>query len=665
SHTENHFIATKIKELLDNKTPPNEIAVIYRNNSDSTDIADMLSRLDIEYSLVGGENVLESGIIIRLLHLLRVIHKVRSVEEDLDMFTLLNYEFLEIDPLDILKLSRYASSHKQNFFEVLQHDPLLIPDLKNSQALKDFFNKLVFWNEISSNTTFVDFLQQVIEESNFLNWVLKQPDSFELLNKLNSFMSEVKRLNYSNKSLTLTELLSYIDLMAKNNIRISESTLEIDSKSVKLTTAHKSKGLEFKYVFVPKFVDKKWGNTVNRDLLKLPPEILETVNMDELSNRKKHEEEDERRLFYVVLTRAKEKIYITSSKNYQTESYQKITVPSMFIHEISEKMVSNIQISDYEKSVSEILKKLIVHVKRNNLSSDEKDFLSNSLKNFKLSASSLNSYLDCAYKFKLEYLFKTPEQRSRSLIMGTAVHKALEFAYGEVKEQRNIDIEPILQSYTKCLQGEILNQKEFDEVEKEGHSVLKIYYQKYFDEFNKQNENSILFLEKFFGWGFSKPLLDGNIHLQGKIDKIELLNAKNREIQIVDYKTGRPKSRNEILGNTKYADMNQFRQLMFYKLMVDLDKSFNFTVSQVALDYTGHRNSKPKREVFEITKEDIENLSKTIREVTKSIKDLKFERTNNYSICNNCKFRFHCWPDKIPISNNMQLGLGLEAKTDF
>jgi len=657
SYTENHFIAQEVKKLIESGEKPNEIAIIYRNNSDAKDIADMFSRMGIEYTLEGGENVLESGLIIRLMHILKVILKIRNKSEDIDLFTLLNYEFLEIKGLDILKLSRFASTRKLNLFEAISHSEIAESKIENLKVLKAFFEKIVYWNELSANVTFMKFLEQVIDESGFLNWILNKNNSYELLNKLNSFLSEVKRLNYSKKNLSLEVFLNYVDLMVDNGLGISEKTIDVETKAVKLTTAHKSKGLEFKHVFIPKFMDKKWGNAINRDLVKLPTSILKTIDLSNEKAIKNQLEEDERRLFFVVLTRAKENITITSAKSNQTAKYQKIASPSMFLYEIPNENINAIDIQKHEESASEILKQILTPYKTEEITIDEKGFLKDSLKNFKISASSLNTYLECGYKFKLEYLFKTPQQKTRSLILGSSVHRALEKANKDIQSKKPVLIDKVLSDFSESLKSEILNDKEFSEIEKEGHSILKIYHETYKHEFYCEVENSILHVEKFFGWGFSRPLLDNKIHLQGKVDKIEILDKSKREIKIIDYKTGMPKSRGEILGETKMTDSGQFRQLLFYKLLIDLDDSFKYTVREVELDYIGHRSGKPKRENFIIKDSDIESLKETIRKVTADIKNLKFERTTDTHFCEMCRFKFHCYPDGVPASKGSQLEL--------
>ena len=118
--TESFFVSQKIKELVKSGVNPNEIAVIYRNNADSRDFSDMLSRVGVGFNLVGGENILYDHDINKLLKLFEVILKVRNKEEDLDLFTILNYEFLNFDYVDTLKLARFASQKKLNFLEALQ-----------------------------------------------------------------------------------------------------------------------------------------------------------------------------------------------------------------------------------------------------------------------------------------------------------------------------------------------------------------------------------------------------------------------------------------------------------------------------------------------------------------------------------------------------------------
>jgi DNA helicase-2/ATP-dependent DNA helicase PcrA len=645
--SENHYIGAEVKKLIENGTKPSEIAIIYRNNSDSDELKNILTKFDVKYKIVGGEDILNTGLIIRLLHLLRVIYKSREASEDLDLFTLLNYEFLKFNPLDILKLSRFASNKKINLFEALDHSDIENAGLDDLTKLKEFRLKLIEWNHEASNKTFIQFIEDLINNSGFLDWVLSQPENYLLLNKLNSFLSEVKRLNRSDSNINLEKFLKYIDLMYENKIQISEDNISVDYEAVNLLTAHKSKGLEFDYIIIPQFIEKKWSNTISRDLIKLPSNILKSTTELTPDEKKFQQQEDDRRLFFVALTRAKKGIYITSAEKYPSG---KDAIASMFLAELNDEEIIKIDCHKYEQENKQIIELLLkqheitlVHTEQ------EEAFLKEALHGFKLSASSLNTYLECPYKFKLQFLFRTPKEQTKPLILGIITHKVLEESYKLIKNKQIVTYAFMESVFKQTLADQILNDRDKKSIEEDGLSVLKIYYDTYAENFSKPHYN-FYFLEKFFGWGWSKPMLEGT-PLQGKVDKIEIIDNNQKLIKITDYKTGNPKSRNEIMGDTKYADGNEYRQLLFYKLLIELDETFKYKVHEVELDFIGNRKNKPKKESFIINDADVENLRKVILDVSRDIRGLKFQRTTKYSVCANCDFKNHCWPDGMPTFN--------------
>lgn len=649
SYIESYFIASEIKRLIsEENVNPDEIAVIYRNNADAQLLSEILGKLNVKYQIQGGQNILESGLIIRLMHLFNVIYKIRNKDEDLDLFTLFNYEFLGFDSLDVLKLVRFASEKQKNLFDILDDQTIDLSGIKHIQKFQDFKTKLIGWNYDSVNMTFIDFVQKILSDSGFLRWVLDQRDNYRKLNILNSFFSEIKRLNQSDRELTLEKFIKHIGLMNENRIPISEQDLEIDSNSIHLMTAHKSKGLEYEYVFIPYFVDGKWSNVRSRDLIKFPPAIIEKIVNDFITSEDT-QIEDERRLLYVTLTRAKSKIYITSSKSYITNNSSKDVVMCMYLSDIHDGYINRIDQEKFEFQNIEILKTILSMPDVNSsISDDEKIFLESALINFKLSATALNTYLECPYKFKLDILFKTPRPREKQLILGTVVHGTLEAMYKEIVKGKQIDFEKIPEIFKKKLDSEIIRESEYQEIYEQGIFILNRYIDTYKDELTNPKDK-ILFLEKYFGFNFDMPRLDSKILLQGKIDKTILLNDEEREVRIVDYKTGKPSTKNQILGKTKDSDGSLYRQLLFYSLLLSLNRNNRYDVVEMQLDFTGDRKTKPVRVDFTKPNDnDIEELKDTIRSVWSKIHEYNFERTKDYSPCFKCKYRQHCWPDGIP-----------------
>lgn len=112
-----------------------------------------------------------------------------------------------------------------------------------------------------------------------------------------------------------------------------------------------------------------------------------------------------------------------------------------------------------------------------------------------------------------------------------------------------------------------------------------------------------------------------HLTLTGKLDKVELLDERN--VAVIDYKTSKPKSRNEIEGKTKDADGNYKRQLVFYKLLLDLDKKYKMKYGEI--DFVEPNSAgNYKKERFDITKEEVEELEELIIRIAKSVMGLDF-----------------------------------------
>jgi DNA helicase-2/ATP-dependent DNA helicase PcrA len=282
------------------------------------------------------------------------------------------------------------------------------------------------------------------------------------------------------------------------------------------------------------------------------------------------------------------------------------------------------------------------------LSTGEKDYLAEIIKDFKLSPTSLNSYLNCAYKFKLDNLYKIPRTKAAPMCFGTAVHFALENLYLDLKNTGKVeDKERFINDFKAALHREVISAADLKNYLEKGQRVLSAYYDYYEKEFAPA-----LFTEKNFGKSLTSQIIFDDIPLTGKADRIDLTNKEDKYVRFVDYKTGRSKSRNDIEGLNKNSDGAYKRQLIFYQLLADLDRSFEYKVKETVLDFIEADKGIFHREKFVITPEEVESLKATIRETMAAIRSLKFDRTTEYKHCTRCDFRTHCWPEGIPEAEN-------------
>ena len=637
---EAYWVAQKIKQLIDKGTKPETISVLYRHNQDEAAFSQMLVKLGVPVEIEGGGDVLKDPVVNQLLTLLKAIGLSSQNLEDMDLFTLMHYPWFKLEPLAVLKLARQASKTKQSMVDIILNNEAEAPFI-------EFLNQLTLWQQLDSQLSFSQWFEKLIKQSGFLDWVITRPDSVSLLNRINSLFSEIKRLNSADHQLNLAKFLASLELMITNHLTISEQDLDIKSQAVSLSTVHKAKGKEWEHVFIVKTVDNKWGNNQVRDLIKLPQSIL--TNTDIL---RKEKNEDERRLFYVALTRAKKQVYLTYSERYLTGNYLKEVVPTMFLTETPNKYQKLIE-PRLAGEAQKVLQQFLEPPSQPLPTIEEKDWLTALVSDFRLSATALNTYLTCPYKFKLNVLVRVPRAKADYFAFGSAVHKALEiFHRAFIKEDKYPAKDHLLHQFETALKKESLLPSAYQDRLKQGRQILSAYYDYYHDEFRKP-----LFVERFFGYGWTKTFLD-DIPLTGKIDRIDLIDQSDKTVRVVDYKTGAAKTRNQILGKTKEANLDYFRQLVFYKLLASLDKSFPLTVKETMLDFIepNKKTGKFRQEKFLISDDEVDALKQTIRDVMKEIRSLNFSRTSDFSRCVDCEYLHHCWPEGLP-SNQEQLKL--------
>ena len=227
------------------------------------------------------------------------------------------------------------------------------------------------------------------------------------------------------------------------------------------------------------------------------------------------------------------------------------------------------------------------------------------------------------------------------MCFGTAVHYALEQLV-----TKNSSKTQFLQDFENALSREILSPTDYKDRLAHGQKILSAYYNHYQEEIKET-----LFTEKSFGTSLTSQIHLDDIALTGKADRIDLVNKTKKTTKFIDYKTGKPKTRNEIEGNTQNSNGDYKRQLVFYRLLAELDKSFPYKVTETEIDFV-EPNEKGdfRRESFAISDSEIDDLKTLIKTSVASIRSLDFSRTTDLKTCDTCSFFSHCWPNKDKLS---------------
>lgn len=631
------YVAESIAKLIKNGVSEDEIAILYRNNSDARMIRETLDKWGIVYELDRGDDVLKHESTRELMKLFTFIKKLRDGGDTSDLFEILCYQWIGIDTNIIAKVARTSGVSKIPLFDLIQLGYTnyakmakidVVTPMEFHQLTK-VIDLLVDFGTSDYKTTFPEWFEIVIKESGYLEWMLTQDNKVELITNISTIYEEIKRLSKANHGFKLKDFVGVIETIIYFHLELTAEDFTVVDQAVKLSTVHRAKGQEWKYVFLIHCIDGKWGNVRAHDLIKLPEVLIKNTDLS-----KKERNEDERRLFYVALTRAKTLLTITYPEEMVSQNQSRTVNPSMFISEIPEKLVTIDTNPLTPDDNIEFLKNLISPQKTFFFNQIDESFFRNTVDNLILSVTTLNTYLANKEDFVRNTLIKVPRAKPSYMAFGSAIHKALEEFYRYYSLKKTIlNLDELLTIFKTSLAKEVITDEDYKRRLKHGNEILSGYYNTYL--LNPQNPYAI---EKFIGGQFRPVMLD-DIPLSGRIDRIDFVDQNIGLVKVVDYKTGGAKSVGEIEATVKSAQLSERemllpesirgaykRQLLFYKLLTDLDVTFDKTVVEGEFDFVepDKQSGKFVRRTFALEKDEVSDLKNLIRQVMKEIRSLDF-----------------------------------------
>jgi len=588
-------LSNLIKKEIENKTKPEDIAILVRTNKEIPEVGRAISALGIPTTLFQDDDVLSDPDIGRLILLLRAVVDPSDKELVAEMLFI---DFLGLDPIRAIELLN--KSHEERLSEI--------------EKFKD-------WVSLAKNRSALETFTKILAESGFTEYLLTLPDSIEKMSLLSALYEEITSRQAHKKDLTLVAFLKDIETLKEHGVRLTFTSRLKKAQSVSVMTAHKSKGMEWKVVFIPHVFEGNWGSKRSMSNFKLPYPLG--------SAQHSGQEEDERRLFYVTLTRAKDKLVITHS-SLGTDGKERI--PSQFVEELPKEFVIS-RLGESADQGEALLKKVLSASSRERTIWD-REYLIEKFREQGLNVTALNNYLYCPWKYFWRNLIRIPSALEKHQIYGNAMHGTLSFMTNALRESQSIKLEEAVAIFERSLARAPLDQEEFDESLKKGKKSLGALWK---EDLKGWHKNA---LSEFNISGVHLALDDGTyLLLRGRLDKVDLLDDSH--VRVIDFKTGKAESRNAILGETKNSTGDKKRQLDFYKLLLDLYDDGRYEMNEGAIFFTEpDEKGRLKKEVFDITRADGEKVADEIRRVAREVLDLSFwDQTCGKKDCESCSLR--------------------------
>ncbi len=615
-----NFVSAKIMELYNSAEDINwsDFAILSRTNNTAENFAKELNRLNIPNHFVSLRGLYQKSIVLNVISYLKVLNNYKDSSA---LFRLLNMPDFKVSNIDLVNINAFAKRNYYSLFEALKNIELI----KNISAtsrknIKKLLELLDLHMPLVLDKTPTHIFIKFIYDSNLLKKLDHEKDK-ETFSYLNQFYQKIKKFEEAGDDLRLADFIETLDLELEAGDTGSLRNDFVDVDTVKIMTVHSAKGLEFKYVFLVDLVELRFPSSNRSEGIMLHPDLIK----EKIAENENFHIEEERRLFYVALTRAKEALFLSSAKDFGGAREKR---PSIFLREAN---LEPIEIKEIDFSNLELLKDMrVLTTEQIKLEKKEEYQLP---KDF--SFSQFAAFDRCPLQYKYAHILKIPssDEAQPSLVFGRVIHDVLyQFMlplianndlqadlFSQAKKgdlNKLLSEAQILAYYKKFWKNEGYgSEAKKDEYFKKGYDLLVNFVKDLF----KNPWPEVYFLEKGFRFMFK------NFFIKGKIDRIDKIGENSFEI--IDYKTGSAK---------KSLSAEDKRQLLLYQMVVEA--SFGLKVDKLSFYYLedGQKVS------FTASEKDMAKLEEFILEIIEDIQTKKFPPNPSPYNCPFCDFKGIC-----------------------
>lgn len=621
SDIEYAYVADEIEKLIKKGVKQTDIAVIAPKHKYILPILPYLkSRENINIAYEKRDNLLENEPIHEILTIAKFVDEIsREKKQTTSIMEIMSYPFWDIPMLNVIKSINRAKNDKKAPF-----DYLIESEDEKIKIIANFLANLVAKSYDAPLEIMLDYIIGSTElngyRSPFLEYYSNKSDyaAFELYENIATLRGKLNK-HFGEKMPKLADLVDMIDDYEAATMPISSSSPYRDADdAVQLMSAHKSKGLEFEYVFLIAADHSAWGKGKgNNNTFSLPKNLAEIRHTGVTDGERI-------RLLYVTMTRAKKHLIITNSiKDFNEKSAERLEYFGEYVKK---------QEDDTEIVINENLPQKIVNCHYDNsgaqknaeniknwlnryvtLSPDMRAIYRERVENYRMSASSLTNFIDVSYGGPRDFFKKTilrapDEPATEPIIFGNLIHATFERVTNS-----GISDDEAIKFFLEELEKAEIEPEMREKLRDKGVSDLTISLKTFGKILRAGKAEVDLAPEKLSVEGV--PIL-------GKIDHINI-NEAEKTIEIYDFKTS---NYHKEKWDSKPGLLKYTLQLGFYKLLLNLSPTYSkYKIERAHILFvTPDKDDEVHDKVYEFTDAEEKSLIELIKAVYNQVKTLDF-----------------------------------------
>lgn len=643
-------VAEKILELKksDKEIGWQDFAILVRANSQAEIFMQVLDQYGIPYQFLASAGLYSKPVILDIVAYLKMLD---NYHESSAVYRILNTSFIDLAYDDIVKLNYFSRRKNWSLYEAMKNVAAIGVSGEGLRKINKILGFVERHTGIARERGVGRAVFKFLEDFNYLASLTKKAEKGDLravenISYINQFLKKIEEFERANPDKSVKNFMAELEMALESGEEGAlAGSLEEGPETIKILTVHGAKGLEFKYVFIVNLVDLRFPSTDRKEPIEMPDALVKEI----LPEGDIHLEE-ERRLFYVALTRARDGVFFTSASDYGGQRKKKL---SRFLMELGfvepETKTPTGQVYFDNEKTEEFLRQEGRRLKP-----------AISWLPSRFSFTQLKAFETCPLQYKFAHILMVPVRGKFTFSFGKTMHGTLQKFFEQMIRKENHKqvnlfgeagartnsapmVEELLKIYDETWINDWYESKSHqDEYKKLGRGILRDFY-----KVHENNWPEVKYLEKGFN------LKVGDYTVRGVMDRVDVIARpqgvaipSEREtagllrrpdeigtprndtgIEIVDYKTG------SVPRDEKYLDKDQ---LLIYQLAA------HEVLGERPLLLSYYYLDENKKISFLGTDEELAKIKEKIINTVGEIKKSDFPPKPSLFSCKNCDFKDIC-----------------------